>query len=139
GPLLTNYVHYTPGFPPGGTWMIFAPGLVMMMVLTGSTSAGFSLLAEHRSGVLDRLRVLPISPTALLLGKVAAVAGNVLVQSTLIIGACAVMFGVRPAIAGVLLSLLIAALLSATIACCSYALALRIKNQETLVVTVNAA
>lgn len=139
GPLLSRYVRYTPGFPPGGTWMIFAPALVMMMVLTGSTSAGFALLAEHGSGVLDRLRVVPISPVALLLGKVAAVSANVLAQSILIVMACRVVFGANPSVAGLFVALLIAVLLSATIACCSYGLALRIKNQEALVVTLNAA
>ncbi|MEU9318281.1 ABC transporter permease [Streptomyces sp. NPDC048295] len=138
GPLLKKYVAYTPGFPPGGTWNVFAPALMYQMVIIGSSFCGLSLLAEYRSGVLDRFRVTPMRPAALLLGKVCTVAVNVLIQAGVIVLVCHFAFHVTPPVAGLALCLLMAALLSAAIASCSYGLALRIRSEEALPAVLNA-
>jgi ABC-2 type transport system permease protein len=130
GPLLTKFVTYTPGFPPGTTWFIFAPSLMLQMVLIGSTMVGSSFLAEYRSGVFERFRVTPIGPYSLLLGKVAAVVTIVLVQSIVIVLLCHVVFDVDPPWYGLALCLVLVGLLSAALASLSYAVALRVKNEE---------
>ncbi|MFF5408439.1 ABC transporter permease [Streptomyces misionensis] len=137
GPLIDKYAAYTPGFPPGGTWMVFAPALMVQMVIIGSSFVGLSLLAEYRHGVFERFSVTPIRLTALLFGKVLAVAVNVLVQAGVIALLCILFFGARPPADGVALCLLIVACLSAAIASASYALALRIKDEEKAQVVLN--
>ncbi|MGW7047826.1 ABC transporter permease [Streptomyces avermitilis] len=138
GPLVQEFVAYTPGFPPGGTWMVFAPALMVQMVIIGSSFVGLSLLAEYRSGVLERFRVTPMSPAALLLGKVLTVAVNVLIQSAVIVLVCHLVFRVNPPIYGMALCMLMIACLSIAIASCSYALALRLKSEEGLPAALNA-
>ncbi|MEU3619905.1 MULTISPECIES: ABC transporter permease [unclassified Streptomyces] len=138
GPLLTKFVAYTPGFPPGSTWTIFAPSLMLQMVLVGASTVGMSLLAEYRAGVLERFRVTPIRPTALLLGKVLCVVVNVLTQSALIVLLCSVSFGLEVPLFGLIASMLMVALLSAALASASYALALRIRDEESLSALINA-
>jgi ABC-2 type transport system permease protein len=138
GPLLTKFVAYTPGFPPGTVWEIFAPSLMLQMVLVGSSTVGIALLAEHRSGVLERFRSTPMHPAALLLGKVLCVVVTVLVQSTLIVVLCFLVFHLRAPIVGLAASMGIAGLLSAALASASYALALRIKSEDALPALLNA-
>lgn len=138
GPLLTKFVEYTPGFPPGDTWLIFAPALMIQMVLVGSSMVGIGLLAEYRSGVLERLRVTPMRPVSVLLGKVLTIAVSVLVQAALIVLVCHLAFGVDPPPVGLALSLLIVGLLSSALASLSYGIALWIKSEEGVPTFLNA-
>jgi ABC-2 type transport system permease protein len=138
GPLLGKFVTYTPGFPPGGIWMVFAPALMVQMAIVGSSFVGVSLLAEYRSGVFERFSVVPMSPAALLSGKLLAVSVNVLVQAGAIALLAVLVFEVRPPVAGVALCLLIVAVLAVAIASCSYALALRLKSEEKVPALLNA-
>ncbi|MFF2519279.1 ABC transporter permease [Streptomyces sp. NPDC058086] len=138
GPLVQKFVAHTPGFPPGGIWTIFAPALMVQMVIIGSTFVGVNLLVEYRAGVLERFRVTPASPVALLLGKVLTVATTVLIQSCLIVLVCHLAFGLNPSLAGMSLCLLIVGLLSMSLASCSYAIALRVKNEDGVQALLNA-
>ncbi len=99
---------------------------------------GFGLLADYRSGVVERMRVTPASRTALLLGKVLACALQAVVQSVLIIVLAYLVFDLNAPIGGVLLSLLIVFLLALTLASCSYALALTLKSEESFPALLNA-
>ncbi|MEU3521593.1 ABC transporter permease [Streptomyces sp. NPDC006654] len=137
GPLVEKYAAYTPGFPPGGTWLMFAPALMVQMVIIGSSFVGVSLLAEYRSGVFERFSVSPMKLTALLTGKVLAVVVSVLVQGGIIALLCVVVFGARPPVGGVALCLLIVAVLSAAIASASYGLALRLRSEEKMPAVLN--
>jgi ABC-2 type transport system permease protein len=139
GPLLKRYVAYTPGFPPGTMWQIFAPALMLQMVLVGTSTVGLNLLVESRSGVLERFRVTPLKPAALLLGKVACVTTYTLVQSILILVLCHFSFALRAPILGVLAALAFTAALAVVLSSCSYALALWINNEETVPVVVNVS
>src|SRR3954447_16152888 len=69
GPLFRN-VAKGPGFPGGNAMNLFIPGLLIQLSLF-SAFAGFGLIDEMRSGVIERLRVTPVSRFALLLGRVA--------------------------------------------------------------------
>src|SRR3990170_3829145 len=57
GPLMEKIVSSTPGFPPGDSWQILAPALLVQLGLFGSMFAGFALLGDLRNGVVERLRV----------------------------------------------------------------------------------
>lgn len=138
GPLMERMVANTPGFPPGDIWTIFTPALVVMVALFGSAFVGFSLLAEYRNGVVERLRVTPVSRAALLLGKVFTNALQTLVQASLLITLAVVVFGLRAPVGGIVLSLVIAALLAVTMSSASYALALTLKNEEAFPALLNA-
>jgi ABC-2 type transport system permease protein len=109
-------------------WRWFVPGLIIQMGLFGTAYAGFSLLPEIRSGVLERIRVTPASRTALLLGRVLADVLVFLLQCGLLI-ALSTAFGFRAALGDVLLALMLAALLGLAIGATSYALALALKHE----------
>ena len=51
-----------PGFPPGGAFTVFTPGLLVMVALFGTAYAGFGLVDHIRSGVVERLLVTPAEP-----------------------------------------------------------------------------
>src|SRR5216684_188325 len=66
-PLLES-IAKSPGFPSGGAYNVFVPGLLIQLGLFGASGVGFGLIAELRSGVIERMRVTPVSRFALLLG-----------------------------------------------------------------------
>ncbi len=69
GPLLTRIVSVR-GFPSGNAWQVFVPGLLVQLGLFGAAFVGFTIIAEWRNGVIERMRVTPVSRLALLLGRV---------------------------------------------------------------------
>src|SRR5258708_33230568 len=75
----------TPGFPPGGAYNVFVPGLLIQLGLFGATGVGFGLIAELRAGVIERFRVTPVSRLALLLGRALRDILTLVIQSVLLI------------------------------------------------------
>jgi len=138
GPLMEKVVNNTPGFPPGSSWTILTPALIIQLALFSSSFAGFSLLVDYRSGVLERLRVTPASRAGLLLGKVVNNVVQAVVQAVLITVLAYVAFGLQAPVGGVLLSLLIVALVAATLASASYAVALTLKSEQAFPALLNA-
>src|SRR6266567_9371125 len=67
-PLLRR-ISSAPGFPPGGALRVFTPGLLVLTAMFGAAYVGFGLIDDVRSGVIERLRVTPVSRLALLLGR----------------------------------------------------------------------
>src|SRR3989475_7073438 len=53
-PLLKS-IASVPGFPRGGAYNVFVPGLLVQLGLFGAAGVGFSLIAELRMGVVERL------------------------------------------------------------------------------------
>lgn len=138
GPLMTQFVRHTPGFPPGGMWTVFAPAMMMQTAVNAGCFVGMSLLADHRSGVLERFRVTPSSVAAQLLGRVLAVTGKVVLVACVIVASCVGVFGLRPSPVHVLVCLGIVASFAAVVASCSYAVALRLKNEHSVSALINA-
>ena len=68
-----------------GAWQWFVPGLLVQLSLFSTAYAGFTLMAELKTGVVERMRVTPISRTALLVGRVAKDVVLLVVQAILII------------------------------------------------------
>src|SRR5215813_2758133 len=68
-PLLKNLVG-VPGFPSGGAYNVFTPGLMMMMAIFGTGFSGFTVIGQLREGTIERLRVTPVSRLALMLGMI---------------------------------------------------------------------
>lgn len=136
GPLMERIVANTPGFPPGNGWTILTPALIVQMALFGMF-AGFGILADLQNGVLERLRVTPVRRTALLLGKVANYALQLLIQALIMLVLALVAFDLSAPFGGVVLALVIVLLMGITLASCGYAMALILKSQEAFIPLLN--
>ena len=134
-PLLKNLAG-VPGFPHGGVYNVFTPGLMMMMAIFGTGFAGFGVIARLREGVIERLRVTPVSRLAMMIGIIAVDLLNLLVQTGLLVGV-GLLLGFRPDVGGLLLLLVLLVIGGLTMASCSYAVALVLKNESALAAAVN--
>lgn len=128
-PLLKS-VTSVAGFPGGGAYNVFVPGLLVQLGLFSATSGGWSLIAELRAGIVERMRVTPASRTSLLLGRTLRDIAMLVIQAALIVGA-AVPFGLSLRLPGVLLAFLLMALIALLMASISYAAALWLKDENT--------
>ncbi|MGO1054177.1 ABC transporter permease [Crossiella sp. CA198] len=128
GPLLVNLAA-APGFPPGGAWAVFVPGVLLMLCMFGAMFAGFELLPDYRFGVFERMRVSPLSRPALLLGRVLYNSVRLLVQAVLLLVLAVLLFDLRVSVPGAILGLLLFGVLACAAASVSYALALKLKNE----------
>src|ERR1700736_5643337 len=108
-PLLESISH-VPGFPSGGAYNVFVPGLLIQLGLFGASGVGFGLIAELRAGVIERFRVTPVSRFALLLGRALRDILTMVVQS-LILLLLAIPFGLQPTVFGVFVMLGLVALI----------------------------
>src|ERR1700687_478435 len=118
-----------PGFPSGGAYNVFVPGLLVQLGLFGASGVGFSLIAELRSGVIERLRVTPVSRFALLLGRTLRDILIMVVQALLLI-LMALPFGLSIHPLGIVLMLALLALLGLMMTPVSYALALWLGDEN---------
>ena len=98
------------------------------MGMFGSLFVGFGIIGEWRMGVLERLRVTPVSRLALLLGRVLRDALVLLVQSLILVGA-GFAFGLRAPLAGVCIGLGFVLLLAVSAASLSYTAGLATKDE----------
>lgn len=129
-PLLGSVVRaHIPGFPPGGAYNVFVPGLLVQLGLFGASGVGFSLIAELREGVVERLRVTPVSRLALLLGRALRDVLTLVVQS-LILMAVALPFGLSIKPLGVVVVLALVALIGLLFASISYWMALLLRDED---------
>lgn len=126
-----------PGFPPGNAWQIFVPGLLVQLGLFGAAFVGFTIIAEWRNGVVERMRVTPVSRLAMLLGRVMRDAVTLLVQSIILI-LTGVIMGLRAPFLGVVLSLAVVVILAVSMASLSYATGLKLKSEDALAPLLNS-
>lgn len=124
------------GFPPGGALTVFVPGVLVMLGIFSTAFRGFSLILDLQQGVIERLRVTPVSHWALLLGRVLRDMLLLLVQALLLV-VVALPLGVHVSLPGLGLLLLLLALLGLCLASCSYALALTLKDVNALSPVLN--
>jgi len=127
GPLLEGAVGQSGGDVNAYNW--FVPGLLVQVALFGSAFVGFGLIAELRYGVVERMRVTPMSRTAMLLGRSLRDVVLLLVQA-LIMVALSIPFGLTLDPAGIVLSFGVLALLGLAVAPLSYAAALALKSED---------
>jgi ABC-2 type transport system permease protein len=127
GPLLDGVVSVTGGGVGAYNW--FVPGLLVQVALFGSAFVGFGLIAELRYGVVERMRVTPMSRTAMLLGRSLRDVVLLLVQALLMV-ALSIPFGLHLDPAGVAVSFGLLALLGLVMAPLSYAAALALRSED---------
>ncbi|MEU6946140.1 ABC transporter permease [Streptomyces sp. NPDC046332] len=133
GPLLADL----PLGREGDSWQILVPGLLLQLGLFGASFAGFSLIMEKNWGVVERMRVTPVSRLALLLGRVLRDASLFVFQAVLLVLAALAM-GLRAPLAGILIGFVFVALLTFALASLSYALALKVRTPQEFGPTINA-
>lgn len=125
------------GMMPGGKAIqTFTPGLLTMMAMLGPAFAGFKLIDDLRSGVVERFRVTPVSRLALLLGPVLVDVLLLLVQITLL-QIVAFAMGVRVEITGIIIAFALVSLIGMGMAAMSYGVALLIRDEGGMAATLN--
>ena len=127
GPLLDKAVGAAGGGVSATNW--FVPGLLVQVALFGSAFVGFGLIAELRSGVVERMRVTPMSRTAMLLGRSLRDVVMLLIQALNMI-VLAIPFGLHIDPLGVLVTFGMLALIALVMAPASYAAALVLKSED---------
>lgn len=127
-PLLKS-IASVPGFPSGGPYNVFVPGLLVQLGMFGASGVGFGLIAELRVGVVERLRVTPVSRLALLLGRALRDIVVLLIQAVILI-LVALPFGLNIDPEGVLVVLGLVALIGLAIASIAYAAALWLRSED---------
>jgi ABC-2 type transport system permease protein len=128
-PLLESFAAM-PGFGGGGNaYNVFVPGLLVLNAMFGSLFVGFGLLQELQEGVIERMRVTPMSRLAMLLGRVFRDITVFLVQS-LILLLLAIPFGLEINVGGVILTFVMMILIGLMLAPLSYAIALAVKTLD---------
>ncbi|MEU9394079.1 ABC transporter permease [Streptomyces sp. NPDC048324] len=133
GPLLTGL----PLSSRGTSWQVLVPGLLLQLGLFGAAFAGFTIIMENGQGVVERMRVTPVSRLALLLGRVLRDATVFVFQAVLLVLA-AVAMGLRAPLAGVLIGFAFVALLTVSLGSLSYALAFKVRTPQEFGPMVNA-
>jgi ABC-2 type transport system permease protein len=125
-----------PGFPAGGPMAVFTPGALVMLTLSSTAFVGFGLVADLRAGLIERLRVTPVSRLALPLGC-ALRDVVILVAQALMLLIAASFLGLSLSLSGLFLLLTLLVLLSLMIASISYALALTFRDEHAVATTIN--
>ncbi|MEU7893891.1 ABC transporter permease [Nonomuraea sp. NPDC049152] len=120
-------VLFGPIFATFGTWETLVPGLIIQLGLLSAGLAGFGVVFDWRSGVLERLRVTPAGRLSLLLGRVLTNAFTLVVQTVLLV-AVAYALGLRAPVLGVVGGLLLVVVLGVSLAALSYAAAMRLNE-----------
>jgi ABC-2 type transport system permease protein len=135
GPLLEPLAG-APGFPGLNAFNVFVPGLLIQLALFGTAFVGFELIAQLRYGVIERMRVTPVSRLALLLGRAMRDVLILLVQAVLLVVA-ALPFGLRINLLGMVVMLGLLALIGLLMVSVSYALALWLRSEDALAPLLN--
>jgi len=128
-PILKS-VAQLPGFPGGGAYNVFVPGLLVQLGLFSVTSGGWALIAELKAGIIERLRVTPVSRLSLLLGRSLRDIVVLLLQALIIIIA-SVPFGLVIHPVGIVMALVLMALIALLMGAVSYAAALWLRDENT--------
>lgn len=124
GPLLENTLS-------GGqedAWRIFIPGLLVQMIIFSSGFAGFSLIPDLRSGVVERMRVTPVSRLAMLLGRCFKDGALQFYQSVVLL-VLGVALGLRASWPGALVTVVILVMLAISMSALSYTLAMSLPQE----------
>jgi len=134
GPLLQT-IAATSGFQ-GDAWQVFVPGLLVQLGIFGGLFVGFGIIAEWRSGVIDRQLVSPAARTAIITGRTLRDVVVITVQAIVLVSA-AFFMGLRVPVAALLIGLVLVALLGAAFSFISNAIGIATKSEDALAPMVN--
>jgi len=134
GPLLQN-IAASSGFS-GDAWQVFVPGLLVQLGIFGGLFVGFGIIAEWRSGVIERQLVTPAARTAIITGRTLRDVVVITVQGIVLCGA-AFLLGLRVPIVALVIGLVLVALLGAAFSFISNAIGIATKSEDALAPMVN--
>lgn len=134
GPLLEGATQAAGTGTNAFNW--FVPGLLIQIAMFGTAYAGFGLIAELRSGVIERMRVTPMSRVAMLLGRSLRDVAILVFQAILLI-VLAIPLGLEVDAAGVVVVLALLVLIGLVTAPLSYSAALILKSEDAFAPLVN--
>lgn len=133
-PLLRS-VAGGPSLPTGHVLNVFVPGILALMAFGAGMGAGWVVIWELDSGVIERLRVTPASRFALLLGAVLRDVAMFVVPAIVVI-AIAIGFGFAAHWDGLALVVVLLAMLTAACSATSAALGISLKQIGSLAAVV---
>ncbi|HEV7897385.1 MAG TPA: ABC transporter permease [Planosporangium sp.] len=133
GPLLKGALRMS----AEDAYRFFVPGLLVQLAMFGTLFVGFGLIAELRAGVIERMRVTPVSRLALLLGRSLRDVVTLLVQAVLLT-LLALPFGLTVRVGDLFLAFALLALIALMLSAVSYALALKLRSEDALAPLMNA-
>ncbi|MDQ2774428.1 MAG: ABC transporter permease [Acidobacteriota bacterium] len=127
-----------PGFQTASYIDFLTPGIVMMSALFGAGWTGIGVITDIDRGVMDRFLVSPVSRSAIILSRVMSLSLNTVVQAIILVGLGS-LFGARYAggVMGLLVLTFSAILLGLPFGSLSIALALTVRNEESVIGAVN--
>src|SRR5690349_16232045 len=118
------------------SYAYFVPGLLIQRGLFGAAFVGFTIISDWRFGVIERLRVTPVSRLAILAGRVLRDVVTLFVQAVVLVLA-GMAFGLRAPLAGVLIGLGFIAVVAVSLAAVSYTVGLLTKSEDVLAPLLN--
>ena len=122
---------------PGNAFNWFIPGLLIQTAFFAAAFAGFGLVAEVRYGVIERMRVSPMSRFAMLAGRALRDVTILSAQAGLMV-VVAIPFGLDLDLLGAILTLVLVALVGLSMSLLSYAAALVLKSEDALAPVIQA-
>ena len=137
GPLLSKVAAgAVAGFPAGNSYSFFVPGLLIQLGLFGAAFVGFTIIADWRYGVIERLRVTPVSRLAILAGRVLRDVVTLVVQAAVLV-LVGVAFGLRAPLPAVLIGFVFIMFVAIGLASVSYATGLVVKSEDAFAPLIN--
>jgi ABC-2 type transport system permease protein len=115
---------------------LFLPGIFIEVAVFGTLFAGIGLVGEVRAGLIERMRVTPVSRAALLLGRCARDIVMLLAQAVILV-IVAIPFGLPVRVVPLALTLLLMATVAFVATSLSYAAALLVESETTLASLAN--
>jgi ABC-2 type transport system permease protein len=127
-----------PGFHTTSYIDFLTPGIVVMSALFGSGWTGMGVITDINRGVMDRFLVSPVGRSAIILSRIMNLSLNSVVQALILFGLGS-LFGARypGGLLGLLVLILSAILLGLPFGSLSIALALTVRNEESVIGAVN--
>ncbi len=132
--LLFRYVFGGAIPVPGGSYVDYMiPGIIAQTAGFASMGTAISLAIEMRKGVIDRLRSMPMSRSAVLAGRLIADTVRMLITILILVGiAYAVGFRFHNGLGGAVGMVLLALAFGVTVCCVSAFIGLAIKDEESV-------
>jgi ABC-2 type transport system permease protein len=128
-----------PGFKGGSYIEFLTPGVIVLTAISSAGWNGMAFIDDMRSGVMDRMLVSPVWRSALNVGSLIYAALTTVVQSLIIIVVGLLVGAHFPnGVVGIAILILAACLLSAAFGALSNALALVVRQEETLIAAVTS-
>jgi len=128
----------TPGYAGGSVVDGFMPGMLVMFAFGWGTGTGWIVINELNAGVIERLRVSPVSRLAILLGTTIKDAIMFVIPAVIVVAVAAI-FGFNVHFGGLVATFVLLAMLTAAISAAVGAVGLTVKQIGSIAAVVTTA